>query len=44
MTKDLTSGNITPILVKFTVPMVLGNIYNAVDSLYTKENPHSSAW
>ena len=37
MTKDLTTGKIMPILVKFTVPLVLGNLfqltYNAVDSI-----------
>lgn len=37
MAKDLTTGKITPLLVKFTIPMVLGNIfqltYNAVDSI-----------
>lgn len=37
MTKDLTTGKIIPILVNFTVPLVLGNLfqltYNAVDSI-----------
>lgn len=37
MAKDLTTGRITPQLVKFTIPLVLGNIfqltYNAVDSI-----------
>lgn len=37
MAKDMTSGAITPLLVKFTVPLVLGNLfqltYNAVDSV-----------
>ena len=37
MTKDLTTGKIMPILVKFTIPLVLGNLfqltYNAVDSI-----------
>lgn len=37
MTKDLTTGKIMPILVNFTVPLVLGNLfqltYNAVDSI-----------
>ena len=37
MTKDLTTGIIMPILVNFTVPLVLGNLfqltYNAVDSI-----------
>ena len=36
-TKDLTTGKIMPILVNFTVPLVLGNLfqltYNAVDSI-----------
>ena len=26
MTKDLTTGKIMPILVNFTVPLVLGNL------------------
>lgn len=37
MTKDLTTGRITPLLIKFTIPLVFGNIfqltYNAVDSI-----------
>ena len=37
MTKDLTRGQITPLLVKFTIPLILGNFfqltYNAVDSI-----------
>ena len=37
MTKDLTTGKIMPLLVKFTIPLVLGNLfqltYNAVDSI-----------
>ena len=37
MTKDLTTGKIMPQLVRFTIPLVLGNIfqltYNAVDSI-----------
>ncbi len=37
MTKDLTTGKIMPMLVKFTIPLVLGNLfqltYNAVDSI-----------
>ena len=37
MTKDLTTGKIMPILVKFTIPLVLGNLfqltYNVVDSI-----------
>ena len=37
MTKDLTQGKITPLLVKFTIPLLFGNIfqlmYNSVDSL-----------
>ena len=37
MTKDLTTGKIMPILVNFTVPLVLGNLfqltYNAADSI-----------
>lgn len=37
MTKDLTEGRIAPLLIKFTIPLVLGNLfqltYNAVDSI-----------
>ena len=37
MTKDMTSGPITPLLIKFTIPLVLGNLfqltYNAADSI-----------
>lgn len=37
MATDLTTGKITPQLVKFTIPLVLGNLfqltYNAVDSI-----------
>lgn len=37
MTKDLTKGKIMPLLITFTVPLVLGNLfqmtYNAVDSI-----------
>lgn len=37
MTKDLTRGQITLLLVKFTIPLILGNFfqltYNAVDSI-----------
>ena len=37
MQKDLTTGNITPQLIRFTIPLVLGNIfqlmYNAIDSI-----------
>lgn len=37
MTKDLTQGKIMPLLFSFTVPLVLGNLfqmtYNAVDSI-----------
>jgi putative MATE family efflux protein len=37
MTKDMTKGAVTPILIKFTIPLVLGNLfqlmYNAVDSM-----------
>ena len=37
MTKDITTGVITPLLVKFTIPLVLGNLfqltYNAADSI-----------
>lgn len=37
MAKDMTTGRITPLLIKFTVPLVLGNMfqlmYHAVDSI-----------
>ena len=37
MTNDMTKGAITPLLIRFTIPLVLGNLfqltYNAADSL-----------
>lgn len=37
MTKDLTTGKIMPLLIRFTIPLVLGNLfqltYNAADSM-----------
>lgn len=37
MTKDLTQGHLLPLLIKFTIPLVLGNLlqltYNAADSI-----------
>lgn len=37
MTNDMTQGKILPLLIKFTIPLVLGNLlqltYNAVDSI-----------
>ena len=27
MTKDMTSGRITPLLINFTIPLVLGNLF-----------------
>ncbi|MGN1180783.1 MAG: MATE family efflux transporter [Suilimivivens sp.] len=37
MTRDMTEGRITPLLIGFTLPLILGNIfqllYNAVDSI-----------
>ncbi len=37
MAKDMTTGRIAPLLIKFTVPLVLGNLfqlmYHAVDSI-----------
>ncbi len=37
MTNDMTKGNLLPILIKFTIPLILGNLlqltYNAVDSI-----------
>ena len=36
MTNDMTKGAITPLLIRFTIPLVLGNLfqltYNAADS------------
>ena len=40
MTKDLTQGKITPLLVKFTIPLLFGNIfqlmYNSVGQHYRR--------
>ena len=37
MTNDMTKGSITPLLIRFTIPLVLGNLfqltYNAADSI-----------
>ena len=37
MTNDMTRGAITPLLIRFTIPLVLGNLfqltYNAADSI-----------
>ncbi len=37
MAKDMTEGKITPLLISFTIPLVLGNLfqlmYHAVDSI-----------
>ncbi|MBD5493932.1 MAG: MATE family efflux transporter [Lachnospiraceae bacterium] len=37
MTNDMTQGKIFPIIIKFTIPLILGNLlqltYNAVDSM-----------
>ena len=37
MTQDMTKGKIMPMLIRFTIPLVLGNLfqltYNAVDSI-----------
>ncbi len=37
MTKDMTSGNVSKLLIRFTIPLVLGNLlqlmYNATDSI-----------
>ena len=37
MAKDMTQGRIFPLIVKFTIPLVIGNLlqltYNAVDSI-----------
>ena len=39
MTKDMTTGAITPLLVKFTIPLVLGNL----SSRHTTP-PTASSW
>mgnify|MGYP000414629090 CR=1 FL=1 len=39
MTKDMTTGAITPLLVKFTIPLVLGNLFQLT---YTP--PTASSW
>ncbi|MBP3217072.1 MAG: MATE family efflux transporter, partial [Lachnospiraceae bacterium] len=37
MTHDMTKGRLLPILIRFTIPLILGNLlqltYNAVDSI-----------
>lgn len=37
MTQDMTKGKIMPMLIRFTIPLILGNLfqltYNAVDSI-----------
>lgn len=37
MTKDMTKGRIMPMLIRFSIPVILGNLfqltYNAVDSI-----------
>ena len=30
MTKDMTTGPITPLLVNFTIPLVLGNLLTLI--------------
>ena len=41
MTQDTTQGKIVPMLVHFTIPLILGNLfqltYNAVDSITSLE-------
>ena len=39
MTKDMTTGAITPLLVKFTIPLVLGNLFQLTYNclLYTSD-------
>ena len=48
MTKDLTTGKIMPILVNFTVPLVLGNLfqltYNAVDDIISERIVYGSQY
>ena len=37
MTKDLTKGKLFPLIIEFTIPLILGNLlqllYNAIDSI-----------
>ena len=46
MTNDMTKGAITPLLIRFTIPLVLGNLfqltYNAADinTMKNKEEKH----
>ena len=46
MTKDMTTGAITPLLVKFTIPLVLGNLfqltYNAAAQLLANGTSRSA--
>ena len=48
MTKDMTSGAITPLLIKFTIPLVLGNLfqltYNAADRASLWARMHWLPW
>ena len=39
MTKDMTSGKITPLLINFTIPLVLGNLFQL-----TYNAPTASSW
>ena len=44
MTNDMTKGAITPLLIRFTIPLVLGNLfqltYNAADSIIAVSYTH----
>lgn len=48
MTQDMTQGKIMPMLVHFTIPLVLGNLfqltYNAVDSIIVGHFVGKEAW
>ena len=52
MTNDMTKGAITPLLIRFTIPLVLGNLfqltYNAADSIIVemciRDSPSTASW
>lgn len=48
MTQDMTQGKIMPMLVHFTIPLVLGNLfqltYNAVDSIIVGHFCRALCW
>ena len=48
MTNDMTKGAITPLLIRFTIPLVLGNLfqltYNAADSIIVASSSARRRW